>query len=61
MFSRLKGKCRGRVGEGGLGQVGGGGGGGGCLEDWGGMGNSNLKTLFYKDCSLGSFENLTSV
>ena len=24
MFSRLKGKCRGRVGEGGVGQVGGG-------------------------------------
>ena len=26
----------------------------------GGSGNSNLKTLFYKDCSLGSVKNLSN-
>ena len=38
MFSRLKGKCRGRVGEGGLGQVGGGEEGGGVWRIGAGWG-----------------------
>ena len=34
-------------------------GGGGCLTE-GGRENSNLKTLFYNDCSLGSIRHLSN-
>ena len=46
---------KGREREGGRGTEGGEAGGWGV--GWGG-GNSNSKTLFYKDCSLGSDKNL---